>query len=172
MPSCGRRLLVLAPVLSPFAQRAAAQSTSCPDLGRPRTYRNARFRFQLDYPERLALDPESVPEANDSARFWTPDRRVTAVVNGSGNLTGLSLEQMMREAEGDILQNGRGDITYRRRRDNWFVLSGHMAGRIYYRRTMLLRSGAAATLWMEFPPELRPCLDGAVTLMSLSFREL
>jgi hypothetical protein len=126
----------------------------------------------MDHPERFALDPESVPEAGDSARFWTPDRRATAVVNGSRNLAGLSLERMMREAKGDILHNAGGDITYRRRRDTWFVLSGHMAGRIYCRRTMLLRNGGVATLWMEFPPDLRTCLDAAVKLMSLSFREV
>ena len=57
--------------------------SGCPDLGLPRTYRNARFGFQMDHPERFALDPGSVPEAGDSARFWTPDRRATAVVTCS-----------------------------------------------------------------------------------------
>ena len=171
MLPCAGRLVVLASVLLPLAPRPAAEPAGCPALGEPRVYRNARLGFRMDHPARFALDPASIPEDGNSARFWTPDRRATAVVNASRNPERLSLDQMMREAEGDILQNSRGDITYRRRRDNWFVLSGHIAGRIFYRRTMLLRNGSAATLWMEFPVDMRPCLEAAVTLMSLSFRE-
>jgi hypothetical protein len=46
-----------------------------------------------------------------------------------------------------------------------------MAGRIFYRRTLLTSRGIEATLWLEFPRDMRPCLDEAVTVMSLSFRE-
>lgn len=45
-----------------------------------------------------------------------------------------------------------------------------MVGRIFYRRTLLTQHGTIATLWMEFPREMRACLDAAVTTMSLSFR--
>jgi len=74
------------------------------------TVAHARFGFQMDHPEHFALDPGSVPGAGDIARFWTPDRRATAVVAGSHNLTGLSVEQIMQDAERDILHNGRGDM--------------------------------------------------------------
>jgi hypothetical protein len=46
-----------------------------------------------------------------------------------------------------------------------------MVGRIFYRRTLLTRDGDVATLWVEFPRDMRPCFEEAVSLMSLSFRE-
>src|SRR3712207_7218775 len=48
-------------------------------------YRNARFGFTMTYPSSFVLDPESIPEGGDSARFWTVDRRATAVVTGIRN---------------------------------------------------------------------------------------
>ncbi len=152
---------------------AAAQGTACPAAARaePWGFRNDTFGFAFSYPPIFRLDPESVTERGDSARFWTPDRRATAVVNAAPNTRGVPLRRLMAEAEGDITHNSGGEITYRRIRDNWFVLSGHMAGRIFYRRTLLTARGIEATLWLEFPRDMRPCLDDAVTTMSLSFRE-
>ncbi len=152
---------------------AAAQGAACPAAAhaQPRGYRNDLFGFSFDYPPVFVLDPQSATERGDSVRFWTADRRATAVVNAVPNTRGVPLRRLMIEAEGDLTQNSGAEITYRRIRDNWFVLSGHMAGRIFYRRTMLTARGIEATLWMEFPRDMRPCIDDAVTVMSLSFRE-
>jgi hypothetical protein len=47
-----------------------------------------------------------------------------------------------------------------------------MAGRIFYRRTVLTTgSKIIGSLWIEFPRDMRPCFEGAVTMMSLSFRQ-
>jgi hypothetical protein len=170
-----RPILAAALILAAVAPGAAARAaTDCPwtDPGTRLVYVNARYGFAMAYPSIFVLDPGSVPANGDSARFWTADRQATAVVNAAPNAGGQSLAEAMEEAEQDILQNVQGEITYRRSRDNWFVISGIMAGRIFYRRTLLTRDAAKlATLWIEFPRALRPCLDEAVTMMSLSFRE-
>jgi hypothetical protein len=165
-----RRAGVLLPLL---LAGGAAAAQDCPPTppGPPQAYRNDRFGFAFDVPPVFVLDPGSIPAAGDSARFWTPDRRATAVVNASRNRDRLTLGQLLADAEGDVVQNSGGEITYRRMRDNWFVLSGYIVGRIFYRRTLLTRFGTVATLWLEFPREMRGCLDRAVTTMSLSFRE-
>lgn len=164
-------LVVLSVLLAPAAG-LAQPGCPWPERAGERSYRNTAHGFGFDHPAIFTLDPASVPEAGDSARFWTPGREATAVVNVSPNRRGLDLRALMAEAEGDVVENSRGEITYRRIRDDWFVLSGYIVGRIFYRRTMLLADGRAATLWMEFPRELRRCLDGPVTTMSLSFRAL
>jgi hypothetical protein len=139
--------------------------------GRPLTYRNARFGFAMTYPSSFLLDPDSVPESGDSARFWTRDRRATAVVTGLSNGLGQSLADLLREARQDVIGNSHGVITYDRRRDNWFVISGVIGNRIFYRRTFLShRSRIIANLWIEFPRSMRRCFEEAVTMMSLSFR--
>jgi hypothetical protein len=168
--------LVLAGALSvvfilPGASVAIAADCATPKEWERRSYRNERFGFGFDYPSVFRLDPQSVTADRASARFWTADRRATAVVNAGPNREASTLRALLREAEGDVVQNSGGEITYRRVRDNWFVISGYMVGRIFYRRTLLARDGTIATLWMEFPREMRDCLDPAVTMMSLSFRE-
>ena len=166
------RHLALLPALLLSPPALAQDCPAAPPGETVRSYRNERFGVAFDVPPILSLDPGSVPARGDAARRWTPDRRGTVVLNIEANPRRLPIRAMMAEAEGDIRENGRGQITYRRVRDGWFVLSAFMAGRIFYRRTMLLRSGRVATLWMEFAPELRPCLDGPVSTMSLSFREI
>lgn len=166
--------LVLVLLLSPGAVlAAAAQDCPVPPAGEPaRQYRNSRLGFGCDYPPVFILDPESITEAGDGARFRTADRRATVAVNATPNPEQLPIGRLLADAEGDVLHNSAAVITYRRSRETWFVISGYMVGRIFYRRTLITHGGIVATLWMEFPPEWRPCLDAAVTLMSLSFRDI
>lgn len=156
------------------ASPGALAQVACPPPGDgvARSYRNERFGIVMRVPSVFALDPASIPASGDSARFWTADRQATAVVDAARPRDGRGLDRLLAEAEDDILRNSRGEITYRRRRDDWFVLSGYMLGRIFYRRTFLAPDGTVATLWLEFPRALRPCLEEAVTVMSLSFRAM
>jgi hypothetical protein len=179
----GRRallVLICAACLFGIADRstlAQAGTTDAPDCGplrdnRPLTYRNTRFGLTMIYPSSFVLDPGSIPENGDSARFWTADRQATAVVTGTTNRLGQSLTDLLREAQQDVTENGHGVITYRRIKGNWFVLSGFMAGRIFYRRTLLSQEASViGDLWIEFPRSMRPCFDDAVTMMSHSFRQ-
>jgi hypothetical protein len=126
----------------------------------------------MNYPASFALDPQSVPENGDTARLWTFDRQATAVVTGTRNGLKQSIADLFDEAKHDVTENSGGEITYTRIRDNWFVVSGFMAGRIFYRRTLLTTgSEIIGSLWIEFPRDMRPCFEDAVTMMSLSFRQ-
>lgn len=139
--------------------------------GQPLEYKNPRFGFTMTYPSTFVLDPDSIPEGGDSARFWTRDRRATAVVTGIRNGLGQSLEDLMKEATQDVTENSHGVITYSRTRGNWFVVSGFIGERIFYRRSFLSdRSRVIGNLWIEFPRHMRPCFEDAVSMMSLSFR--
>lgn len=150
---------------------AAADCGAMVRAGQPLQYKNARFGFTMTYPPSFMLDPDSIPEGGDSARFWTADRRATAVVTGIRNGLGQSLADLLDEATKDITENSHGTITYTRARDNWFVISGFIGERIFYRRSFLSdRSRVIGSLWIEFPRTMRPCFEDAVSMMSLSFR--
>ncbi|MEN0072745.1 MAG: hypothetical protein AAGC69_00080 [Paracraurococcus sp.] len=146
----------------------------CPIQGKAtQSYRNTRWGVGMMRHPAFILDPGSITPNEDSARFWTADRRATAVVTSLRQSADQSILDMFTEAKQDVLVNSRGEITYERRRDNWFVLSGYVAGRIFYRRTFLARDRqATSTLYVEFPRDMLPCFDQAVTRMSLSFKEL
>lgn len=182
-----RRFCAAGLLLAPASRTAAAQTDEHPPLpqslaaaaaecggtraGERMQYRNARFGFTMTYPSNFVLDPESIPEGGDSARFWTPDRRATAVVTGIRNGLGQSLADLLDEASKDVTENSHGTITYTRSRDNWFVISGFIGERIFYRRSFLSdRSRVIGSLWIEFPRTMRPCFEDAVSMMSLSFR--
>lgn len=153
------------------SQSWAAAECGPARVGQPIQYRNARFGFTMNYPSNFVLDPDSIPEGGDSARFWTSDRRATAVVTGIRNGLGQSLPDLLEEATKDVTENSHGTITYTRSRDNWFVISGFIGERIFYRRSFLSdRSRVIGSLWIEFPRTMRPCFEDAVSMMSLSFR--
>lgn len=140
--------------------------------GQPLVYRNPRYGFTMTYPSTFALDPGSVPKNRDSAQFWTPDRRATAVVTGFRNGMSLSLNDLLRASKRDVVEQSRGVITYERAKDDWFVVSGIFGDRIFYDRTFLSDKGRViGSLWIEFPRTMRPCFEDAVTMMSLSFRQ-
>jgi hypothetical protein len=140
--------------------------------GQPLVYRNARFGFIMTYPSSFILDPDSIPENGDSARFWTRDQRATAVITIIRNGLSQSIDGLMQEAKQHVIEHRNGTITYTRQRDNWFVISGYVgAERIFYQRTLLARGASLiGFLWIEFPRSMKPCFDAAVTMMSLSFR--
>ena len=155
----------------PAQSLAAAECGAAARTGQPMQYKNARFGFTMTYPSNFVLDPESIPEGGDSARFWTPDRRATAVVTGIRNGLGQSLTDLLEEATKDVTENSHGTITYTRTRDNWFVISSFIGERTFYRRSFLSdRSRVIGNLWIEFPRHMRPCFEDAVSMMSLSFK--
>lgn len=161
------KAFLLAAVL---AQPAASSVCDTLAAGSPQTYRNPRFGLSMTYPGSFVLDPGHLTGNDDSARFETLDRQVHAVITALPNTGRETLAELHREAEQDVIANSGGSITYRRRGETWFVITGYVAGRIYYRRTVLTRqSRIIGTLWIEFPPELRPCMDDIVTMMSRSF---
>jgi hypothetical protein len=163
------RRLGLALVLC--APAAMAQEAGCtvPLVAPVLDWRSAGLGLWMRYPASFALT-ETGP---DTARFVSRDGQASATVTAIPNGLQQRLPAVLAEARQDIIENSGGEITYTRARANWFVLSGYMAGRIFYRRSLVSADGGTiGTLWVEFPRAMKPCFEAAVTTMSLSFREL
>ena len=123
----------------------------------------------MRYPASFAL----AETGRDTVRFVSRDGQASATVTAIPNGMRQSLASVMAEAQQDITGNSGGEITYSRARASWFVLTGFMAGRIFYRRSLVTADEQViGTLWIEFPSAMKPCFEGAVTTMSLSFREV
>ena len=119
----------------------------------------------------MEIVPDSISERGDTVRFEAPRWQVTASITALLNNRGETLSQLQRGAQQEIIQNSHGSITYQRNGTTWFVLSGYILDRIYYQRSVLIQGGMAiASLWIEFPRELRPCMDAIVTIMANSFQ--
>ena len=149
---------------------AIAQAADCPApaVAPVLDWRSPELGLAMRHPADFAL----VEAGPDTARFASRDGQAVATVTAIPNGLGQRLPAVMDEARQDITENSGGEITYSRTKANWFVLSGFMAGRIFYRRSLIPVDGRfIGTLWVEFPRAMKPCFEDAVTTMSLSFRE-
>ncbi|MBL6076886.1 hypothetical protein JMJ56_02640 [Belnapia sp. T18] len=160
------RALVLALLLA--APMALAQEVHCtvPVMAPVMDWRG--LGLGMRYPSSFA----PVETTSDTVRFASRDGQGSAAVTAIPNGLRQGLAAVMAEARQDITGNSGGEITYSRTKGSWFVLSGFMAGRIFYRRSLVSTDGGfIGTLWVEFPRAMKPCFEAAVTTMSLSFRE-
>ncbi len=82
-------------------------------------YRNPRFGMVIPVPPGMV--PQRPPDNGDGQAFTTPDGKVSLTVYGSFNVDNLGdVEARWKEA---LAEPGR-TITYKRKTDGWFVISG------------------------------------------------
>lgn len=139
------------------------------------TYRNVRFGFAVDYPgDILVMKP---PPANgDGCAFHVPGRRIEVTASASHNVLDDSIGQLYAKA---LAEFGPGNVSYRRRGDSFFVVSGISRGRVFYEYVQIARKGGGdyvGRLRILYPPREKAVMDPVVTRMqrrfSTSFRQM
>jgi len=129
-------------------------------------YVNPRFGTAINYPSGLFLaDP---PPANgDGRNFRSVDGRAEFLIYGQYN----ALDQSLSSLREDDRSSGRYDsVTYEKTGNDWYVLSGYMGDRVYYRRVQLTGGGDTVHVFeITYPPSDKPALDPITTQMSRSF---
>jgi hypothetical protein len=82
-------------------------------------YENARFGSIIPVPP--GMTPNRPPDNGDGQSFSTPDSKVTLATYGSFNVEGTG--DLNRRWKDALAEPGR-TITYKRKTDAWFVVSG------------------------------------------------
>ena len=83
------------------------------------TYENPRFGFVIPVPP--GMKPDRRPDNGDGQRFFSADEKVSLVASGSFNVDRFGdVEKRWQE---ELAEKGR-KITYKRKTDTWFVISG------------------------------------------------
>lgn len=139
------------------ATAALAPGAHAQDLFR--TYHNARFGYQLQYPANL-VTPQPEAQNGDGRLFRSQGGSIRLLAYGSHNVAGRSLDAEMRAAMTAWKQRG-GSVTYARWKGNWLAVSGYVGGDIFYQKTVR-RGSTFATLVWRYPRDLRKPLDAAV----------
>ncbi|QQP93421.1 hypothetical protein IGS68_32880 (plasmid) [Skermanella sp. TT6] len=104
------------------------------------------------------------------AKFVSADLRSTFYVVGRENDPGQGIAELSAAAESALAEE-KALITYRRRKEDWFVLSGYIGDNIFYRKTVLARRGrTVGTFQINFPKDQKPFYYGIVERMSWSFK--
>lgn len=125
------------------------------------SYVNGRFGWSVTVPADFGMDP--APDNDDGRRFF--DREGCSVLAwGEHNVLEGTVDSEMEAG----LQNF-DSVTYRKKGDGWFVLSGHKDGNIVY-VNRYVGAGALNTLRIEYPAGLREEYDALVTEVVRSFK--
>jgi len=161
--SGGRRatahgLLLLAlvfSVVSPTPGRAAEP----PALGR---YVNAKYGYAIAYPK--AFSPQGEADAGDGQVFLAPGGQGEMRVYAAYNVLGASFRQRYQES----LKALGGKPLYTLLREDWYVVSGLVGGKIYYEKT-LLRRDAFFTVAFTYDPAARALFESIIGRVIKSF---
>ena len=107
-----------------------------------RKYTNGRFGYVLNYPATLVAGPEA--QNGSGCEFHTPDKSFSLAV--SAHFFSPDIGDTFEARWQDELSSLGDTITYKKKTDGWFVVSGVAKdGTEYYHKTM--RKGAN---WVAF----------------------
>ena len=149
---------------------ALASAVSAEAASTLSTYRNARFGYAVDVPSEFRMG--EAPVNNDGRVFYDPSSEGVISVFGMYNALGASRESYATEREEDWRGLG-GTVTYRAKRENWFVLSGTVGGDIFYERVIFSADGdTIATLLVRYPQSEKARFDPLVARASRTLRFL
>lgn len=132
------------------------------------TYKNIRFGFEIPYPNEL-LQGQGEPENGDGQVFLSSNRKAVLAANA----TLMASDEFEGEnAKLDALSNSDESvkITYRRRRNDFFVISGFQnnGNTIFYLRRHN-GEGCSKGFLFTYPVSERAVWDKVVTKISLRF---
>lgn len=127
-------------------------------------YVNHRYGYALAWPKRL-LTPMGESDAKDGQVFAASDG--SAELRCWGSFSDAP-PQTLPEALAEALAEPRRQVTYKHAGESFFVLSGHVDGRIFYRRTILAH-GVLATFELTYDPSLKTLFDPVIRDLSAGF---
>jgi hypothetical protein len=155
-------LLIALLCLAPAGSEASSASHFVAPAQRViyKTYTNARYGYSISYPSNL-LVPQGEADNGDGQAFLSKDGSAEMRVYGSQDLGG-GLAESYREA-----QAGK-EVSYKTMSGNWFVVSGHDGGKIFYQKTML-RKGAFKTFIIQYDESRKSTYDAVTARIARSF---
>jgi hypothetical protein len=129
--------------------------------GRYKTYSNARFGYSISYPANILI-PQGEPDNGDGQIFRSNDGHAEMRVFGRYNVQNETLKSAFNAA-----QEGKS-VTYKLLRGNFYVVSGHAGGKIFYEKTML-KGDTFKTFMIEYDEADASTYDAITARVARSF---
>ena len=132
-----------------------------------KTYENHRFEYCLDIPVNI-FEAQRPPTNGDGLRFLSRYGDCLLICYG-GHSLGESLQAKLDSTLkwGDNRDRER-NIAYQRISKDFFILSGYVESRIFYRRTHL-ENKMFKTIYLEYPKKEKEKFDGIIAHMVKHF---
>ncbi len=131
-------------------------------------YHNNRLHYSISYPLNL-LSPQGESADGYSQRFVSKDRRALLIVTGSPGRSTADLRELYeRQSRGTTPENPTRVVTYKVKKDDWFVVSGYEQGRIWYEKT-IASSSMLISFRLEYDESQKQLFDSVIGAMAKSF---
>jgi len=145
------------PVVPPTLVSPAAQRWTL--------YENARFGTLIEYPSAI-FTPLPPPENDDGRSFRSIDGAARFIVFGQFNALEKTVEQMLSD---DLTSSRYGQVTYRRKWADRYVLSGFRQGDVFYRKVIVpAGTDTLHAFEIDYPPEQKATYDAIAARMAKS----
>jgi hypothetical protein len=133
------------------------------------TYQNDRFDYSIDYPKDI-LFPQGESDNSDGQQFLSKNTDASLVVYGSNNALIQSLEDVYsEESRGGAPENPKKVVTYKVLKNNWFVISGYRAGKIFYQKT-IFHNDMFKTFQFEYEKNQKKFYEPITKRLAKSFK--
>ncbi len=126
-------------------------------------YENAPYRYSLAYPDTLFGPVQPIGDGR-GMEFSTSDSTSRILVYADEESSQDDFEEQYQNA---LLQPD-GQVTYRARESDWYIVSGTAGERVFYEKSVL-SEGILRTLRVEYPVDWRDYFDAVTAVMSASF---
>jgi len=131
---------------------------------------DAKTGTAITYPS--SIFTKSDESTDEFTKFVSSDRLATFYLISMYNDHKQTIPELSAAAE-EAFAEEKALITYRRAKQDWFVLSGFVANNIFYRKTVLSDRGRVIrTFQINFPRNQKPFYYDIVERMSWSFKPL
>lgn len=130
-------------------------------------YQNQRFDYQVQYPARI-LTPQEAPANGDGRTFQSPEGQIVMQVYGHHNTLSESLKERYQEMLQKHSDSPQEKITYHKKDNHFFVISGYRGNWVFYRKT-ILDNNQFKTLEFSYHRSFQPKFDAIVAEVANSF---
>ena len=133
------------------------------------TYANSRFNYSIEYPANLLIPRGEAPNG-DGQIFASADGQAQMIIYGTHNVFEQSLQDLFQKESQDAANAKISkQVTYKRQKDNWFVVSGYIGPKIFYQKTFL-SNDMFKTFYIEYPEDQRGLYDPILSRLGKSFK--
>jgi hypothetical protein len=133
------------------------------------TYSNPRFNYSIEYPSRLLI-PRGDSPPGDGQLFASEDLQAQMIIYGTLNVLEQTIKDLFKQEARDVVTPKiTKRVTYKRQKDNWFVISGYIGPKIFYQKT-ILSNDMFKTFYIEYPENQRHRYDPILSRLGKSFK--
>ncbi len=144
-------------------------SQTLPAVETFKTYSNSRFNYSIDYPADLLIPQGEAPNG-DGQIFASSDQEARMIIYGTHNVLEQTIQDLFQQESQDASSPKiTKKVTYKRQKDNWFVVSGYIGPKIFYQKTFL-SNDMFKTFYIEYPQNQRHRYDPILSRLGSSFK--